>query len=75
MKAFGINIYEGHCLLKDGNNIILVDTGAPKTIHVSNNFTSLGASYLTTTNQRNSPKMQSPRLFQTNWPNVLAILL
>jgi len=50
MKTFEIDIYEGHCLLKDGSNIILVDTGAPKTIHLSPNLEFLGTFYQTTTN-------------------------
>ena len=35
MKAFELNLFEGHPIIEDGDNIILIDTGAPSTIHSS----------------------------------------
>jgi len=36
MKQFGIQLFKGHPIIIDGENRILIDTGAPSTIHASN---------------------------------------
>jgi len=36
MKSFKITLFKGHAIIKSGENIILIDTGAPTTIHSSN---------------------------------------
>ncbi|KXK02979.1 MAG: hypothetical protein OZ913_05030 [Ignavibacteriaceae bacterium] len=38
MTTFQINLYKGHPIIKDGENTMLIDTGAPSTIHVANNL-------------------------------------
>lgn len=38
MTTFQINLFKGHPIIKDGDNIILIDTGAPSTIHNTNNL-------------------------------------
>jgi hypothetical protein len=38
MKQYKVTLFEGHPIIKDGENIILIDTGAPATIHVSDRF-------------------------------------
>lgn len=38
MTTFQINLFKGHPIIKDGENIILIDTGAPSTIHFANNL-------------------------------------
>jgi hypothetical protein len=35
MNTFKITLFDGHPIIKDGDNIILIDTGAPSTIHSS----------------------------------------
>lgn len=39
MKQFQITLFKGHPIINDGENIILIDTGAPSTIHTSSNLT------------------------------------
>lgn len=39
MKQFKIELFKGHPLLKSGSAIILIDTGAPATLHTSDTFT------------------------------------
>ncbi len=36
MKKIQIQLFEGHPIIHDGENKILIDTGAPSTIHISN---------------------------------------
>ena len=38
MTTFQIKLYKGHPIIKDGNNTILIDTGAPSTIHIANSL-------------------------------------
>ncbi|MCX8473695.1 MAG: hypothetical protein ORN85_08605, partial [Sediminibacterium sp.] len=38
MKQFQIQLYKGHPIINDGENRILIDTGAPSTIHTSDNL-------------------------------------
>jgi len=33
MKTYQLRLFQGHAIIEDDNNIILVDTGAPTTIH------------------------------------------
>lgn len=47
---FEISFVEKHLLIKDGDNVILVDTGSPITIHTSNKFEFGGRSYNVSTN-------------------------
>lgn len=50
MKKFTINLYKGHPIINDGENIILIDTGAPKTIHATNRLSFYSKSYDCSTN-------------------------
>jgi hypothetical protein len=50
MKQFQIILFKGHPIIKDGENIILIDTGAPSTINASNNLTFFGENYNCSTN-------------------------
>lgn len=38
MKQFQIQLFEGHPIINDGENRILIDTGAPSTIHASDSL-------------------------------------
>ena len=38
MNEFQIQLYNGHPIINDGKNIILIDTGAPSTIHTSDSL-------------------------------------
>lgn len=48
--CFQISFEQKHLLIKDGSNVILVDTGSPITIHTSNTLEFGGTSYKVTTN-------------------------
>ena len=50
MKQFQITLFKGHPIINDGENIILIDTGAPSTIHASNDLTFCSESYNCSTN-------------------------
>lgn len=50
MKQFQITLFKGHPIINDGENIILIDTGAPSTIHASNKLTFYSATYSCSTN-------------------------
>jgi hypothetical protein len=50
MRTFEIELFEGHPIIRDGDNTILLDTGAPSTIHISDQLQFLGESYRTTSN-------------------------
>lgn len=50
MKTFKINIFDGHPIIIDGENTILIDTGSPSTIHISNNLTFCSDNYYCSTN-------------------------
>ena len=39
MKQFKITLFKGHAIIIDGENTILIDTGAPSTIHTSSTLT------------------------------------
>jgi len=45
MMQFKTTFYKGHPILKDSNNIILIDTGAPTTIHSSNSLIFCSSTY------------------------------
>jgi len=49
MKSFKLEIFKGHPIIQDGNNIILIDTGAPSTIHNANSLTFISSSYESST--------------------------
>lgn len=50
MKQFQITLFKGHPIINDGENIILIDTGAPSTIHASNVLTFCSENYNCSTN-------------------------
>lgn len=50
MKQFQITLFKGHPIINDGENIILIDTGAPSTIHASNNLIFCSDNYNCSTN-------------------------
>ncbi|MDR2651082.1 MAG: retroviral-like aspartic protease family protein [Prevotellaceae bacterium] len=50
MEKFKLTIFEGCPLIHDGNNIMLVDTGAPQTIHTTNSLNFLSEHFQTVTN-------------------------
>lgn len=50
MKRFQITLFKGHPIVKDGENIILVDTGAPSTIHSADNLSFCSENYSCSTN-------------------------
>ena len=50
MKTFQLQIFKGHPIIQDGDNIILIDTGAPSTIHVSDGLNFLSEDFSCTSN-------------------------
>ena len=50
MKQFQIQLYKGHPIINDGENRILIDTGAPSTIHSSNNLNFCSDNFVCSTN-------------------------
>ena len=50
MKQFQITLFKGHPIIKDGDNTILIDTGAPSTIHASESLSFRSINYNCTTN-------------------------
>ena len=50
MKQFQIILFKGHPIIKDGENIILIDTGAPSTINASDSLTFCSENYNCSTN-------------------------
>jgi hypothetical protein len=50
MKQFKIELFKGHPIIKSGNAIVLIDTGAPSTIHFSDTFNFCDDTYESTTN-------------------------
>lgn len=50
MKQFQIQLFKGHPIINDGENRILVDTGAPSTIHASDSLNFCSESFRCSTN-------------------------
>lgn len=50
MNEFKIQLYNGHPIINDGKNIILIDTGAPSTIHASDSLDFCSDSFECATN-------------------------
>lgn len=50
MKRFQITLFKGHPIINDGENIILIDTGAPSTIHDSDSLIFCSESFGCSTN-------------------------
>lgn len=50
MKQFQLTLFKGHPIINDGENVILIDTGAPSTIHTSNALTFCSKNYTCSTN-------------------------
>jgi hypothetical protein len=50
MTTYNLELFEGHPIFRDGENIILLDTGAPNTIHVSDQLHLLNENYSTSSN-------------------------
>lgn len=46
MKQFDISLIDGHIIIKDGDNTLLLDTGAPVTVHAGGNFKFLDKEYV-----------------------------
>jgi len=50
MKQFQIKLFKGHPIINDGENRILIDTGAPSTIHTSDTLNFCSQSFGCSTN-------------------------
>lgn len=50
MNKFQIRLFKGHPIINDGENIILIDTGAPSTIHASSALIFCSDNYKCSTN-------------------------
>lgn len=50
MKQFQIQLFKGHPIINDGENIILIDTGAPSTIHTLDTLNFCSESFGCSTN-------------------------
>ncbi|MFA5713494.1 MAG: hypothetical protein WC960_04880 [Bacteroidales bacterium] len=50
MTTFELELFQGHAIIKEGGNIMLIDTGAPSTIHINNNLIFCGESHSCSTN-------------------------
>lgn len=49
MKTFPLILQDNHPIIKDGGNLILVDTGSPTTIHINNKFQFIDKNFNVTT--------------------------
>jgi len=50
MKQFQLQLFKGHPIINDGDNKILIDTGAPSTIHASDSLNFCSESFGCSTN-------------------------
>ncbi len=50
MKTFELTLFEGHPIIHDGKNIILIDTGCQNTIHTANQLNFMDCNYNVSTN-------------------------
>jgi len=50
MKQFQLQLFKGHPIINDGDNRILIDTGAPSTIHASDSLNFCSQSFGCSTN-------------------------
>jgi len=50
MRTFELTLFEGHPIIHDGRNIILIDTGCQNTIHTANQLDFMDCNYNVTTN-------------------------
>ncbi len=50
MKQFQIQLFKGHPIIDDGENRILIDTGAPSTIHAADSLNFCSESFGCSTN-------------------------
>ena len=48
-RTFDINLYDGHLIINDNDQKVLVDTGSPKSIGRSNHFVFMDQEYNCTT--------------------------
>jgi hypothetical protein len=49
MKTFSLTLFDGHPIIEDSSNIILLDTGAPTTIHIADRIEFMGDMHKATT--------------------------
>jgi hypothetical protein len=49
METFNIELFEGHPIIESGNDRILVDTGSPSTIHITESIEFCGRTYSVST--------------------------
>ena len=42
MKSFHLTLFYGHPIIEDNGNTILLDTGAPTTIHIADKIQFMG---------------------------------
>lgn len=52
MKQFQLQLFNGHPIINDGENRILIDTGAPSTIHASDSLNFCSENFRCSTNYR-----------------------
>lgn len=45
MRTFELSLFDGHPILQDGENVILLDTGNPSTIHAGKQLAFMGERY------------------------------
>jgi len=71
MKQFQIILFKGHPIIKDGENIILIDTGAPSTINASDSLTFCSENYNCSTNYMGLTVSKLPDLLGTEITTLL----
>ncbi len=71
MNSFKLTIFKGHSIIKSGENIILIDTGAPSTIHTSNSLTFCSETYSSSTNYMGLTVLEISELLGTKITTLL----
>lgn len=71
MKQFQIELFKGHPIINDGENRILIDTGAPSTIHTSDTLNFSSQSFGCSTNYMGLTVSKIPDMLGTEITTLL----
>lgn len=71
MKQFKIELFKGHAIINDGENRILLDTGAPSTIHTSGSLDFCSESFGCLTNYMGLTVSKISELLETEITTLL----
>jgi len=65
MNTYQLNLFQGHAIIRDGEHTILVDSGAPTTIHITDSLKFNGEQFHCTTNYMGLTVMELSGLLGT----------